>query len=123
MTTIATHTAAAAAASETWRLQIGHLIVPIWKGKGDRQDWNNYCGITLFSVPSKSTTVRVLALRTLAERRRDSQQGFLQLAYVGLKEFGSVHRGVLCNLMRIQKIPARIIDLINLAYSGTESAV
>ena len=29
------------------------LIVPIWKGKGDRQDCNNYHGITLLSVPGK----------------------------------------------------------------------
>ena len=29
------------------------LVVPIWKGKGDRQDCNNYRGITLLSVPGK----------------------------------------------------------------------
>ncbi len=28
------------------------LVVPIWKGKGCRQDCNNYRGITLLSVPS-----------------------------------------------------------------------
>ncbi|KAG0730189.1 Transposon TX1 uncharacterized protein [Chionoecetes opilio] len=74
------------------------LVVPIWKGKGDRQDCNNYRGITLLSVPGKvlahllltrirshlvkhhrpqqsgftpgkSTTDRILALRVLVERR------------------------------------------------------
>ncbi|KAG0730476.1 Transposon TX1 uncharacterized protein [Chionoecetes opilio] len=74
------------------------LVVPIWKGKGDRQDCNNYRGITLLSVPGKvlahllltrirshlvkhqrpqqsgftpgkSTTDRILALRALVERR------------------------------------------------------
>ncbi|KAG0718623.1 Transient receptor potential channel pyrexia [Chionoecetes opilio] len=74
------------------------LVVPIWKGKGDRQDCNNYRGITLLSVPGKvlahlllarirshllkhqrpqqsgftpgkSTTDRILALRFLVERR------------------------------------------------------
>ncbi|KAG0714390.1 hypothetical protein GWK47_014255 [Chionoecetes opilio] len=29
------------------------LVVPIWKGKGDPQDCNNYPGITLLSVPGK----------------------------------------------------------------------
>ena len=29
------------------------LVVPIWKGKGFRQDCNNYHGITLLSVPGK----------------------------------------------------------------------
>ena len=29
------------------------LVVPIWKGKGDHQDWKNDCGITLLSVPGK----------------------------------------------------------------------
>ena len=29
------------------------LVVPIWISKGDRQDCNNYRGITLLSVPGK----------------------------------------------------------------------
>ena len=29
------------------------LVIPIWKGKGDLQDCNNYHGITLLSVPGK----------------------------------------------------------------------
>ena len=28
-------------------------LVPLWKGKGDRQDCNNYRGMTLLSVPGK----------------------------------------------------------------------
>ncbi|KAG0721870.1 Ankyrin repeat and SOCS box protein 3 [Chionoecetes opilio] len=96
------------------------LVVPIWKGKGDRQDCNNYHGITLLSVPGKvlahllltrirshlvkhqrpqqsgftpgkSTTDRILALRVLVERRREFRQGMLT-AYVDLKKaFDSVH--------------------------------
>ena len=69
------------------------LVVPIWKGKGDRQDCNNYQGVTLLSVPGKffdrvrhhlleherpeesgftpkrSTIYRILALRVLIEHR------------------------------------------------------
>ena len=29
------------------------LVVPLWKGKGDRQDCNNYRAVTLLSVPGK----------------------------------------------------------------------
>ena len=73
------------------------LVAPIWKGKGDRQDCNNYHGITLLSVtgkvlahllftwirthllkrlksgftPSKSTTKRILVLCVLVKRRRE----------------------------------------------------
>ena len=74
------------------------LVVPLWKGKGDRQDCNNYRVVTLLSVlgkvfaqiiidrvrhhlleqqrpeqsgftPKRSTIDRILALRVLTERR------------------------------------------------------
>ena len=128
------------------------LVVPIWKGKGCRQDCNNYRGITLLSVPGKvlahlllmrvrsqmlkcqrpeqsgftpgkSTTDRILALRVLVERRLEFQQGLLA-AYVDLKKaFDSVHRETLWDLLRLRGIPARIIDLMAGLYSGTDSAV
>ena len=128
------------------------LVVPIWKGKGCRQDCNNYRGITLLSVPGKvlahlllmrvrsqllkyqrpeqsgftpgkSTTDRILALRVLVERRLEFRQGLLA-AYVDLKKaFDSVHRETLWDLLRVRGIPARIIDLMTGLYSGTDSAV
>merc|ERR1712035_186968 len=128
------------------------LVVPIWKGKGDRQECNNYRGITLLSVPGKvlahvlltrirsqllkyqrpkqsgftpgkSTIDRILALRVLMERRLEFQQGLLA-AYVDLKKaFDSVHRGTLWDILHIRGIPARIIDLMTGLYSRTESAV
>ena len=128
------------------------LVVPIWKGKGERQDCNNYHGITLLSIPGKvlahllltrirthllkhqrpeqsgftpgkSTTDRILALRVLVERRREFRQGMLA-AYVDLKKaFDSVHRETLWDLLRLRGIPARIIGLLTGLYSGTVSAV
>merc|ERR1712035_203667 len=128
------------------------LVVPIWKGKGDRQDCNNYRGITFLSVPGKvlahvllmrirsqllkyqrpeqsrftpgkSTTDRILALRVLLERRLEFRQGLLSV-YVDLKKaFDTVHRETLWDILRLRGIPARIIDLMTGLHSGTESVV
>ena len=54
------------------------LVVPIWKGKGDRQDCNNYRGITLLSVPGK-VLAHVLLMRIrsqLLKYQRPEQSGF-----------------------------------------------
>ena len=90
-----------------------NLVVPLWKGKGDRQDGNNFRGVKLLLsvpvmvfapiildrvrqhmlerqhpeqsgfTPKRSTIDRILALRVLTERRREFQQGLLA-AYVDL---------------------------------------
>lgn len=128
------------------------LVVPIWKGKGDRLDCNNYRGVTLLSVPGKvlahlllsrirshlllfqrpeqsgftpkkSTIDRILALRVLIERRCEFRQKLLA-AYVDLKKaFDSVHRKSLWEVLRVRGVPAKIIDLISALYSDTVSAV
>ena len=128
------------------------LVVPIWKGKGDRQDCNNYRGITLLSVPGKvlahilltrirchllkhqrseqsgftpgkSTTDRILALRVLMERRREFWHGFLA-AYVDLKKaLDSVHREAVWSILRLWGVPAENIGLITWLYFGTKSTL
>ena len=66
---------------------------------------------------------RIPALRILEERRRELRQGMLA-AYVDLKKaFDSVHRETLWDLLRVRRIPARIIGLLTGLYSRTVSAV
>ena len=128
------------------------LIVPIWKGKGDTRECNNYRGVTLLSVPGKvlarillerirpqllahqrpeqsgftpkrSTVDRILALRVLIERRREFGRGLLA-AYIDFrKAFDSVSREALWRILGLRGIPQRIVHLIASLYSGTESMV
>ena len=128
------------------------LIVPIWKGKGDSRECNNYRGVTLLSVPGKvfarillnrvrqlllehqrpeqsgftpkrSTVDRILGLRVLTERRLEFNKGLLA-AYIDFKKaFDSVNRDALWRVLELRGIPSRLIDLISALYSGTESAV
>ena len=53
------------------------LVVPLWKGKGDRQDCN-YRGVTLLSVPGKVFD-RIIFDRVrhhLLEHQHPEQSGF-----------------------------------------------
>ena len=110
------------------------LVVPLWKGKGDRTDCNNYRAVTLLSVPGKvfakillsrirthlishqrpeqsgftpkrSTIDRILALRVLVERKREFQQKLLAV-YVDLrKAFDSVYRDALWKVLGLRGVP------------------
>jgi hypothetical protein len=128
------------------------IVVPLWKGKGDRQDCGNYRGVTLLSVPGKafarvvldrirqqllqhqrpeqagftpkrSTVDRVLALRVITERFREFRHGLL-VAYVDLrKAFDSVFRDALWVLLGLRGVPPQMVGLVSALYTGTESAV
>ena len=54
------------------------FVVPLWKGKSDRQDCTNYRGVTLLSVPGK-VFARIILDRVrhhLLEHQRPEQSGF-----------------------------------------------
>ena len=54
------------------------LVVPLWKGKGDRQDCNNYHGVMLLSVPGR-VFARIIFDRVrhhLLEHQRPELLGF-----------------------------------------------
>ena len=54
------------------------LVVPLWKGKGDRQDCDSFRGVTLLSVPGK-VLVRIIidgVRHHLFEHQRPEQSGF-----------------------------------------------
>ncbi|XP_069983198.1 LINE-1 retrotransposable element ORF2 protein isoform X3 [Penaeus vannamei] len=130
---------------------LGGVVIPLWKGKGDRWDCSNHPGITLLNIPGKvlahillrrirdhllrhqrpeqpgftpgkSTIDRICALRVIVERRREFGRGLLA-AYIDLKAFNTVHRESLWEILRLRGIPTRIIGLIASLYTGTESAV
>ena len=53
-------------------------VVPLWKRKDDRQDSNNYRGVTLLSVPGKVFVQIILdrARHHLLEHQHPEQSGF-----------------------------------------------
>ena len=58
------------------------LVVPLWKGKSDRQNCNNYRGVTLLSVPGK-VFARIILDRVhhrLLEHQRPEQSGFTPIS-------------------------------------------
>jgi hypothetical protein len=74
-------------------------------------------------TPGRSTVDRVLALNTLAQKRREFRKS-LYVAYVDLKAaFDSFDRHVLFNLLRIVGVPGKLVSLFRALYTGTISCV
>ncbi|XP_069972146.1 uncharacterized protein [Penaeus vannamei] len=90
------------------------VVIPLWKGKGDRWDCSNHPGITQHTC--------ILALRDIVERRREFGCGLLT-AYIDLKKaFNTVHQESLGN-SETERNSNKEFGLIASLYTGTESAV
>ena len=105
------------------------LVVPLWKGKGDRQNCNNYQVVMLLSVPGKffaliiidqvchhllehqrpgqfgltpnrATIDHILALRVITQCRREFWQGLLAVHVDLCKELDSVNPDALWRICR-----------------------
>ena len=74
-------------------------------------------------TPKRSTIDRTLALRVLTEHRREFWQGLLAASVDLCKAFDSVNRDALWRILGLRGVPPKLIDLMSVLYSGTESAV
>ena len=74
-------------------------------------------------TPKRSTIDHILALRVLAERRREFWQRLLA-AFVDLcKAFDAMNRDAVWKILGLRGMPPKLINLMSELYSGTESAV
>ena len=128
------------------------VLVPLYKGKGDKRDADNTRGISLLSIAGKVYTI-ILAQRAaqqLEPELLEEQCGFrpnrglvdavfclrqvmaqseqrrlpLHMAFVDLKKaFDSVDRGALWQVLRVYGLHEHLIKLIISLHSGTQAAV
>ena len=133
---------------DQWKLS---NIVPVPK-KGDLTKTDNYRGISLTSIVSKTLNKMLLnrIKPSLEEVLRDNQNGFrpgrsttshiltlrrimegakaknlrATMVFIDFKKgFDSVHRGLLMNILRAYGIPEAIVRLIDGIYTGTKAKV
>ena len=72
-------------------------------------------------TPDRSTLDRIVALRLLAERRREYRQP-LYTDYIDLRAaFDSLDRNSLWNILTTIGIPPKLVDIIKTLYSSTHS--
>ena len=133
---------------DQWKLS---NIVPVPK-KGDLTKTDNYRGISLTSIvsktlnkmllnrmkpsleevlrdnqngfrPGRSTTSHILALRRIMEGAKAKNLKATMVFIDFKKAFDSVHRGLLMKILRAYGIPEAIVRLIEGIYTGTKAKV
>lgn len=135
-------------ALEQWRIS---NIIPVPK-KGDLTDTNNYRGISLTSIVTKtfnrmilnriqpeaekklrdnqngfrkgrSTTSHILTLRRILEGARAKNLSAVMVFIDFKKAFDSVDRDTIMKILLAYGIPKKIVDLITLLYTNTRAQV
>ena len=135
-------------APEQWRI---NNIIPARK-KGDLTNTNNYRGISLTSIVTKtlnrmilnriqpevekklrdnqngfrkgrSTTSHILTLRRILEGARANNLSAVMVFIDFRKAFDSVDRDTLMQIFLAYDIPKKIVDLISLFYTNTSAQV
>ena len=133
---------------DQWKLS---NIIPVPK-KGDLTKTDNYRGISLTSIvsktlnrmllnrikpsleeilrnnqngfrPGRSTTSHILALRRIIEGTKAKNLKATMVFIDFKKAFDSVHRGLLMKILKAYGIPDIIVQLIDRVYTGTKAKV
>jgi len=132
---------------DQWR---GSFLIPLYKGKGDTRDCNNYRSIKLMShtmkivervldsrirqlvqlsqdqcgfVGGKSTIDAIQSLRILMEKHRDASRD-LHMIFVDLeKAFDKVPRDLIWTALRARKVPETYVQMVQDMYRDVGTKV
>ena len=130
-----------------WRQSI---LIPMFKGKGDIQEFKNYRGIKLLShtfkiwekvvdrrmrqctnihesqfgfMPGRSTTDAIFILKQTIEKHREGQKN-IRVTFIDLeKAYDSIPREEIWRSSRERNVPEKYIRLIQDMYQGCKTVV